>query len=92
MRDQQLTANAIAGIKQSYPPGSRIQLICMDDRWAVPPGTRGTVSLVDDAGQIHLKWDNGRTLALVPQLDQFRKLTEQELRAEQGLQMEEPVL
>ena len=31
-----------------------------------------------------MKWDNGRTLAIVPQVDKFRKLTHQELLDEQG--------
>lgn len=75
--------------KKTYPVGTRIVLIHMDDPWApVPAGTRGTVKFVDDAGQIHMSWDNDRTLALVPGEDLFRKLTEQELEAEkeeQGL-------
>ena len=50
-----------------------------------PPGTRGTVDHVDDAGQVHPIWDNGRTLAIVPEVDSFRKLTEQELKEEQQL-------
>ena len=71
--------------KESYPPGTRIMLISMEDPWApVPSGTRGTVEVVDDIGQIHMKWDNGRTLALVPGEDSFRKLTEAELREEQS--------
>ena len=76
-------------LKQEYPPGTRIVLHHMDDTWAVPPGTRGTVDHVDDAGQIHPKWDNGRTLAIVPQVDSFRKLTKQELREEQQLEVQE---
>lgn len=50
-------------IKREYPPGTRIQLTSMNDPWApIPPGTKGTVRLVDDAGQIHMKWDNGSGL------------------------------
>ena len=63
----------------------------MDDKWAVEKGTRGTVTQVDDAGTIHMKWDNGRTLGLVPQADQFRKLTEQE-QLEEQLQGQEQIL
>lgn len=74
----------IASTRLNYPPGTRLTLIHMGDKWAVPPGTRGTVDFVDDAGQIHMKWDNGRTLAIVPQVDKFRKLTQQELLEEQG--------
>lgn len=36
-------------IKQMYPPGARIELICMNDPYSpVPSGTRGTVKVVDD--------------------------------------------
>ena len=56
----------------------------------VPSGTRGTVMLVDDAGTIHPKWDNGRTLGVIPNVDDFRKLTESEIEAEKmDLQSEE---
>lgn len=62
----------VAYIKKQYPVGTRIKLINMDDPWhPVEPGTEGTVEFVDDIGQIHMKWDNGRTLALVPGQDEF---------------------
>ena len=67
-----------------YFPGDRVVLIHMDDPYPVPDGTRGTVDYVDDAGQIHMKWDNGRTLALVPGVDKFRHLTQQEIAAERS--------
>ena len=70
-------------MKETYPPGTRIQLDHMEDPWApVPPGTRGTVAYVDDIGQIGMKWDNGRSLSLVPGEDSFRKLTDAELAEE----------
>lgn len=35
--------------RQSYPPGTRVLLLDMDDPYApVPSGTRGTVAFVDD--------------------------------------------
>ena len=72
-------------MKETYPPGTRIQLDHMEDPWApVPPGPRGTVQFVDDIGQIGMKWDNGRTLSLVPGEDSFRKLTDVELAEEQN--------
>ena len=72
-------------MKETYPPGTKIQLDHMEDPWApVPPGTRGTVQFVDDIGQIGMKWDNGRTLSLVPGEDSFRKLTDVELAEEQN--------
>lgn len=78
----QLTKQA-AGIKEAYPPGTRVLLINMEDPFApVPSGTRGTVKAVDDIGQIHMQWDNGRTLAIVPGEDSFRKLTPEEIADE----------
>lgn len=83
-------------MKRCYPPGTRLVLLSMDDPYApVPSGTKGTVVHVDDAAQIHMKWDNGRTLALVHGEDSFRKLTDEELAEEQNENMDEgntPVL
>lgn len=70
-------------MKKMYPPGTRIELICTNDPYApVLPGTRGTVKCVDDMGTIHPIWDNGRTLGLVCGEDSFRKLTQEEIEAE----------
>lgn len=85
MANQFMPEKEVLKLKQEYPSGTRIVLNYMDDKWAVPPGTRGTVDHVDDAGQIHPKWDNGRTLAIVPEVDSFRKLTVHELQEEQQL-------
>ena len=89
MSNQFMPEKEVIKLKQEYPPRTRIVLNYMDDKWAVPPGTRGTVDHVDDAGQVHPVWDNGRTLAIVPEIDSFRKLTEQELREEQQLDVQE---
>lgn len=70
--------------KSQYPQGTRLQLVDMEDSYSpVPSGMRGTVQFVDDAGQIHLIWDNGRTLAIVPEVDRFRKLSDMERKAEE---------
>lgn len=62
----------IQKIKEQYPQGTRIKLDHMDDPYhPIAEGTKGTVEHVDDAGQIHMKWDNGRGLALVPNVDDF---------------------
>jgi hypothetical protein len=63
--------------REIYPPGTRIRLEHMNDPHApVPPGIEGTVDYIDDAAQIHMKWDNGRTLALIPGEDSFSKINE----------------
>ena len=69
--------------KKLYPPGTRIELLSMSDPYApVTSGTRGTVKFVDSMGTIFPQWDNGRTLAVVTGEDTFRKLTQEEVEAE----------
>ena len=48
--------------------------------------SRGTVTHVDDMGQLQMHWDNGQSLALIPEEDVFRKLTAAELAEEQTIQ------
>lgn len=58
-------------IKKKYPPGSRIELDGMENERDMPVGLKGTVRYVDDAGQLGMLWDNGRTLSLIPNEDRF---------------------
>ena len=52
--------------------GKRVELIRMDDQWSkLEPGDQGTIWRVDDIGNIMVKWDNGSTLSLVPEADDF---------------------
>lgn len=84
------TRQQVEFTRMSYPPGSRILLYQITDPYApLPSGTRGTVRYVDDAGQVGVAWDNGRSLSLIPGVDSFRKLTQQEIAQEQGMTMEE---
>ena len=64
-------------IRAMYPKGTRIRLECMEDPQAVPPGTMGAVQGVDDIGQIQMAWDNGRSLSLIPGVDDFCVIHEQ---------------
>ena len=51
-------------MKERYPKGTRICLDSMEnDPQPIPSGTKGTVIAVDDAGQLLMKWDNGRSLS-----------------------------
>ena len=68
MKNRELNPDEIAQLRLNYPPGSRIELIHMEDNWAVPEGTCGTVEIVDDAGQIHGTWGG---CAIVPEIDDF---------------------
>ena len=66
-------------IKAEYPPGTRLEMVSMNDPYApIPAGTQGEVDHVDDAGQLHMKWDNGRSLAVIPDVDQFKVISSPE--------------
>ena len=53
-------------IKEQFLPGTRILFNSMEDPNApIPPVTEGEVDFVDDDGAIHVKWDNGESLALI---------------------------
>lgn len=70
--------NKVNDIKLQYPAGTRIVMDQMEPKEPrpIPPGTKGTVHHVDDIGQIHCDWDNGRYLAAVPEVDKFHIVTD----------------
>lgn len=71
--------------RENYPPGTRIMLLNMNDPFSpVEPGTRGSVAFIDDMAQIHMEWDNGRSLPLNSDEDSFRILTPEEVAEEQA--------
>jgi ABC-type branched-subunit amino acid transport system substrate-binding protein len=54
--------------------GKRVELIYMNDDQAPEPGTKGIIRLVDDMGTLHVQWDNGSHLGLIPEEDKYRIL------------------
>lgn len=58
-------------LKKMYPVGAVVVVRKMEDPHPVPSGTKGVVKHIDDAGQIHVYWDNGSRLALIPDEDVF---------------------
>ena len=58
--------------------GKRIELIVTTDPYTnLRPGDRGTVDFVDDMRTIHVSWDNGSQLGLVPGEDQYKLLKDE---------------
>ena len=55
--------------------GKRIELISTTDPYTeLKPGDQGTVDFADDVGTIHVSWDNGSQLGLVPGEDRYKLL------------------
>lgn len=65
-------------IKKQYPPGTKVQLVSMDDGQAPPPGAIGVVTNVDDIGTIHVRWASGGSLGLIEGKDIFSVIGERE--------------
>jgi hypothetical protein len=66
--------------------GDRIRLLHMpDDPDPIPAGSTGTIDSVTEGplGQIHVRWDTGRSLSLVPGVDRFEVI-------ERGPEPDEP--
>jgi hypothetical protein len=55
--------------------GRRVELVrCTDPYTTLKPGAKGTVDFVDALGTVHVKWDDGRSLGLVPGEDTWEVL------------------
>ena len=74
-------------LKQRYPEGTRICLDHMEDICPVESGTKGTIIGIDDIGSIMVKWDNGRTLNLLPDEDKFHTIKHEQ--TEENIECEE---
>ena len=69
-----LTRETIEMLRDNFPRGCRVELTHMDDPQAPPIGTEGTVIGVDDAGTVHVNWDNGSYLGVIYMVDGFRRI------------------
>ena len=72
-----MSRKEVEALRKKYPKGTRVELVSLEDPYSrLPEGTRGTVDAVDDIGTIHVRWDNGSGLGIVPGVDTVRKVTE----------------
>lgn len=55
--------------------GRRIELINTSDPYTeLKPGDKGIVAFVDSSGTLHINWDCGSKLGLLPGYDQYKVL------------------
>ena len=61
----------VEAVRRMYPAGTRVKLNRMKGEGRMSPGLEGSIQFIDDIGDIHVDWDNGSTLALIPGEDSF---------------------
>ena len=77
-------------IKDRYPKGTRVCLDSMgNDPHPISSGTKGTVQFVDDMGTVFCKFDNGRSLGMIPGEDSFHNIQEEAQTEEISKEMSE---
>lgn len=71
-----ISEETLKRLREEYPVGCRVELTKMSDpyRTDLVPGCQGTVTGVDDAGSIHVKWDIGSSLAVLFGEDACRRI------------------
>lgn len=75
MFSMQPRSEVLKRLREQYPKGTRVELIEMCDPYReMPPGLKGTVQMVDDAGGIQIQWDNGSTLAAIHGIDKIKTI------------------
>ena len=58
--------------------GMRVRMLSMDDELPVDGGMEGTIHNIDDLGTLHVKWDDGRSLGVIPGIDNYQLLPSEE--------------
>lgn len=71
-----ISRETLTVLREQFPPGTRVELLKMDDPQAPPLGTQGTVMGVDDIGSIMVRWANGSSLSVVYGEDLCRKISD----------------
>lgn len=67
-----ISKERLQALRERFKPGTRVELLKMDDVQAPPIGTRGTVVGVDDIGSIMVNWDNGSGLSVAYDEDECK--------------------
>jgi hypothetical protein len=66
----------IMGHMSDTKVSDRVEIIrCYDAYTKLKRGTQGTVTLIDQLGTVHVRWDDGRNLGLVPGQDEWRVIS-----------------
>ncbi len=64
-------------VRAEYPPGTKVELLSMEDAQAPPVGTIGEVLAVDDTASLIMRWQNGSGLNVLFGIDRVYKIDSQ---------------
>ena len=57
--------------------GCKVQLISTDDPYTkLKPGDIGVITHIDDSGTVFADWEDGSALGLIPNIDNFKILSQ----------------
>lgn len=74
MFSMRLRPEVLEKLRKDFPPGTKVVLEEMSDPYRnMPEGLKGKVVHVDDAGGIHIQWENGSSLAALHGIDRIKK-------------------
>jgi len=63
---------------QTFQIGQRIKAIQINDPYTkIQSGEHGTINFIDDFNTIHVNWDSGSTLGVIPEIDEFEIIAHQ---------------
>jgi hypothetical protein len=57
--------------------GMRVRIIKMEDEYGVDEGMEGTILTIDDLGTLHVRWDDGSQLGVIPGMDKYELLEDE---------------
>ena len=81
MHNLNIKPEELQRIKETYPPGTRVELVEMDDAQAPPIGTQGTVRGIDGTGSLLMRWDTGSSLNVIWGVDKVKILSKPDERS-----------
>lgn len=69
---------------KNYKIGQRIRAIKVEDPYTdIQLGATGTIAFVDDFDTLHVDWDDGHRLGIIPGIDEFEIIDNEEIIAHQ---------
>ncbi len=71
-----LSEKNLNSLRERFPTGCRVELLQMEDEYAPPCGTLGTVTGIDSTGSLLVDWDNGSKLNVLYGIDRVRKVAD----------------